>query len=115
MVDAYWAGFLGCEVDLLLNSSVTHLLATPDQFGLWAIMRHGGWIVRAPALWGERLHEQIYRCFQPNLLPDALDLEHLLESADDQQYYGPAVILLHNQPKTCAEPDLSGFGNLTDL
>ena len=103
VVDAYWAGFLGCEVDLLLHSSATHLLARPDQSGLWAIMRRGGWVVTAPTLWCERLHEEIYRCFQPNLLPDVSNLERLLHSAGDQQCYGPAVILLHNQPMACSE------------
>ena len=98
MVDSYWAGFLGCEVDLLRTSSVNQLMAMPNQAGLWAISRCGGWVVATPALWGERLYKQIRTCFQPNLLPDSANLDRLLYQTGDQQRYGPAVILLHTHP-----------------
>ncbi|MEZ4679230.1 MAG: GNAT family N-acetyltransferase [Caldilineaceae bacterium] len=94
-IDNYWTGFLGCEIDLLLNDSVTHLMPVNHDLGFWAISRRGGWVITAPPTACEQWQEQVHRSFAPNSLPDTQNLRQLLHYSKDQQIYGPAVILLH--------------------
>lgn len=102
LVDDYWANFLDCDVDQLVSDGANHY-ATTAHVGFWAIAQRSRWIVRAPIGWPRPLQEQLFRCFQPNQLPDEARLQAVLASAGGQQLYGPALIMLNT--KACqAEP-----------
>ncbi len=99
LVDNYWAEFLGCNLDQLLSDGHIYRLTASKHQNIWAMARHSSWVVILPASWPQRLCEQMYHCFQPNLLPDAAQLQRLLDQIGHQQLYGPALILLHDRSR----------------
>ncbi len=99
LVDNYWAEFLGCTPEQLLSDGNVHRLTGSKHQNIWAIARHSSWVVIVPASWPQVICKQVYRCFEPNLLPDATQLQGLLDQIGHQQLYGPALILLHDRSR----------------
>lgn len=97
LVDDYWANFLGCELAQLNGDGTVYQLTGVQHQGIWAIARHRSWVVITPASWPSELCAQLYRCFQPDVMPDSVQLQRLLDQIGNQQLYGPALIMLHGQ------------------
>ena len=109
LVDNYWADFLGCDLDQLLSDGTSHQLTSTKHQSIWAFARRSSWVVIVPTSWPQAVREQLYHCFQPNLVPDAVQLQRLLDQTDHQQLYGPALIMLYardryRQSKRPAQP-----------
>lgn len=99
LVDNYWADFLGCDLEQLLSDGTSHQLTSTKHQSIWAFARRSSWVVIVPTSWPQAVREQIYHCFQPNLVPDAVQLQRLLDRTDHQQLYGPALIMLYERER----------------
>jgi GNAT superfamily N-acetyltransferase len=102
-IDRYWADFLGCTMWQFCGARQTLVITNPAQAGLWAVARQGSWLVTLPPGWLEILRPQLDQCFRPGMLPKAEDLTALFAHLPPQEWYGPALIFIH-------EPDPAAVG-----
>lgn len=98
LIDQYWAGFVGCDVEQLLCDNQIHTTLVPEEIGFWALSRRGGWVIGMPPSFDEQLRVDVAAAFRPKTLADGPWLQRLMRKQQPQDFYGPAVILLHKHP-----------------